>query len=182
MTKRRTAGWGGARANAGRPAQHAVASQPHKQRPLLSPRHPVHLLARMAPPASALPVRQIYAALERALHRSLARTDFRVVRLAVTAAGLELVVEADGARALARGMQGLQVSAARALNRRARRSGCVFADRYAMRIMATRAAVREVLGRLPARMMAVAWPHSWLVRVDIAPNVAWLQRSRAGPA
>ena len=43
---------------------------------------------------------------------------------------LHLVVEADGERALARGLQGLGVRIAKALNRLMARNGTVFADHY----------------------------------------------------
>jgi REP-associated tyrosine transposase len=46
------------------------------------------------------------------------------------AAGTLLLVEADDERALARGVQGFEISAARRLNRAVGRRGRVFADRY----------------------------------------------------
>lgn len=73
-------------------------------------------------------------AIKRAVDGAHARADFRIVQHGVTRdAGdhaLELVVEAEDRVALARGMQGFQVAAARALNRVAARRGTVFADRY----------------------------------------------------
>ncbi len=65
-------------------------------------------------------------------------------------AQVELLVEADDRRALARGMQGLQVAAARALNAAAGRHGRCFPDRYRARILRTPAEIRSVLPRLPA--------------------------------
>jgi hypothetical protein len=124
-----------------------------------------------------------YRALRRALHLALARADFRIVRIAVLRDRLELVVEADDALALARGMQGFQVSAARSLNRAARRRGCVFADRYRMRILTTRSDVRDALGRLPiaAASRTDAWPETYVLRVELARRTlphGWI-RSRA---
>lgn len=64
------------------------------------------------------------------------RGDFRILEHQVTGRrdhddhGIELVVEAEDRVALARGMQGFQVAAARALNALAARRGTVFADRY----------------------------------------------------
>jgi hypothetical protein len=66
-------------------------------------------------------------------------------------------------------MQGFQVSAARWLNREARRSGTAFPDRYKMRILKTRPDVRDAIGRLP-HARSVAWPQTWLLRVDAAPR------------
>jgi putative transposase len=166
----RSTGWGGARAGAGRPARGPVPSEPHTVRPALSPRHPVHVTARMTRGVRSVPARKAHQALQRALRVSLARSDFRIVHIALTAKRVELVVEADDREALARGMQGFQVSAARWFNRCARRSGTVFVDRYRMAILRTRRDVRDAIGRLPSLRRA-AWPQTWLLRVDALPLV-----------
>jgi hypothetical protein len=165
--------WGGAREGAGRPARGPVPSEPHKTRPHLSPRHPVHVTARMlASTRRALANRTLYRLLDRALALSLGRASFRIVHLAVVRSRLELIVEADDQVALARGMQGFQVSAARALNRAASRRGTVFPDRYRMRILATRSDVRDAIGRLP-RARTAAWPQTWLLRIEAPARIAW---------
>ena len=172
--------WGGAREGAGRPAKSAHVSEPHKTRPALAPRHPVHVRSRLTRSIRRIPRSRAYAALRRALSLSLARDDFRIVHFALLANRLELVVEADDQYALARGMQGLQVSAARSLNRAARRHGAVFPDRYKMTILHTRTAVRAIAGGLPLGY-SVATPETWLVRIELVPHVRqrrWL-RSRA---
>lgn len=161
-------GWGGARAGAGRPARGPVASEPHGPRPALSAHHPVHVTARLEPALRSLSRRAAHAALQRAVRRSLARTDFRIVRLVVRRAQVELLVEADDRRALARGMQGLQVAAARALNAAAGRHGRCFPDRYRARILRTPAAIRSVLPRLPAPGPRPARPGA--VTGDAAPS------------
>lgn len=157
--------WGGARHGAGRPAKGPIPSEPHKRRPHLSSRHPVRVTARLTPSLRDLFRRDIYRALRRAIALSFARSNFRITHLAVVANRLELVVEADHALALARGMQGFQVSAARALNRKARRRGTAFPDRYRMRILATRIAVRAALHTLPTPR-AISWPETWLLRIE----------------
>lgn len=173
--------WGGARANAGRPAKGPIASEPHKTRPHLAARHPVHIRARLAQSVHrALPRGRAYRALRRAITLALAREDFRIVHIAVLPSRLELVVEAADKEALARGMQGFQVSAARCLNRAARRRGNVFPDRYAMEVMRTRAAVRAVAGTLP-QMVQLVTGDTWLVRIELARCVRtrrWM-RTRA---
>jgi hypothetical protein len=149
--------WGGSRIGAGRRARHAIASEPHKTRPTVSPRHPVHVIARVVPAVRNLRGHEAYRALAHALERSLRRGDFRIVQLAIRGKRLELVVEATDRIALARGMQGFQVSAARALNRELGRHGGVFADRYRPRAVATRPALRallELLAPPPARSPA----------------------------
>jgi hypothetical protein len=154
--------WGGSRPGAGRPARGPVPSEPHKRRPELSPHHPVHVIARWTPAIRRLRrragTRAVWTSIRRAVTRSLARADFRIVVHAARASRLELVVEADDRVALARGMQGFQVAAARHLNALARRSGTVFPDRYRARPLTTRPAVRATLGGLPGHPDRVAWP------------------------
>ena len=90
------------------------------------------------------------------------------------------MVEAADKTALARGMQGFQVSAARCLNRAARRRGTVFPDRYAMSILATRSAVRALAGALP-QMTQLVTGETWLVRIELARHLRprrWI-RTRA---
>jgi len=178
----RSGGWGGARHGAGRPARGAIASEPHKTRPELAPRHPVHVTARVARTLGSLRRRRAYAALHRAVATSLARPDFRIVRLALRASRIELVVEADHKLALARGMQGFQIAAARALNAARRRTGTVFPDRYRPTILRTRHAVRAALAALPARHPEAALPSSpapaltWLLRIELGrvrPRPRW---------
>ena len=168
--------WGGARAGAGRPAKGPIASEPHQARPHLAPRHPVHVTARVVRGIGGLRHRRAYRAIERALETSLARSDFRIVHLALRRTCVELIVEADDKLALSRGMQGFQVAAARYLNSVASRRGTVFPDRYRAQILTSRQAVRDAVSQLPARSeLPAAWPITWLLRVELAPQ---LRRAR----
>ena len=117
---------------------------------------------------------------------------FRLVHSSVQGNHLHLVVEAHDKLSLSRGMQGLAVRVARAVNRAARRKGRVFADHYFARELKTpaevRRAVRYVLDNFlhhttpgtdlqtdPCASQApMATPRTWLL------SVGWL-RSRAGP-
>jgi hypothetical protein len=162
--------WGGSRTGAGRPARGPIPSERHTTRPHLEPRHPIHVTSRVTHSITSIKRRRTYAALTRALRLSLARADFRIVHIAVLPHRIELIVEADDKLALARGMQGFQVSAARWLNRHAHRNGTVFPDRYRMRILKTRIDVRDAIGRLPLAR-TVAWPETWLLRIDASPTL-----------
>jgi hypothetical protein len=127
----------------------------------------VHVTARVIAAAAPLSRRVAYAAIRRALRRSLARADFRIISLVVRACRIEALVEADSAFALARGMQGFQVAAARRLNRAHRRHGTVFPDRYRMRVLATRAAVRAILATFGSER--VAYPMTYWLRIELVP-------------
>ena len=80
-----------------------------------------------------------------ALITSLLRERFHVVHLSIQRTHIHLLVEASDRMALARGMQGLQISAARHLNRAAGRKGTVFADRYHAEIIDNRRQARHAL-------------------------------------
>jgi hypothetical protein len=141
-----------------------VPSEPHKTRPLLSPRQPIQVTSRLRR-AATFSRGHTYRVLDRALTTSLARSNFRIVHIAVVRSRLELIVEADDKLALARGMQGFQVSAARSLNRATGRRGTVFPDRYRMRVLTTRVDVRDAIGRLPKPRMN-AWPETSLLVLE----------------
>jgi hypothetical protein len=164
-------GWGGARPGAGRRAKGPVPSEPHRARAEVSALHAVHVIARVVPAARGLRRRGAYRAIRRALVVSLARSDFRIVSLAVRAHRLELVVEADDRISLARGMQGFQVAAAKHLNRGLGRRGAVFPDRYRAAALITRAAVRALLEAHGWRR--VGWPETrFLLAVTTAAQPA----------
>jgi hypothetical protein len=161
-------GWGGKRAGAGRPKRGAIASEPHQRRPATSARVPVHVIARVVRDVGALHDRHARRAIARAVQRSLGRADFRIVGLAVVAGRLELVVEASDRHALARGMQGFEVAAARHLNRLRGRSGAVFPDRYRARPLLTRGAVRALLDA-PIAWIRHAWPETIMLVATLLP-------------
>jgi REP element-mobilizing transposase RayT len=134
---------------AGRPKKGKYASERHESRPELSGREPVLITARIRRGSASLRRGPIYRAIRRALRKAIARADFRVIHFSIQSNHLHLVAEADHKMALARGMQGLLISAARHINRAWRRSGAVFPDRYHERILRTprqcRNAIRYVL-------------------------------------
>ncbi len=147
-----------------------MPSERHRARPHLAAHHPVLIRSRITRAISKLQRGRIYTALRRALTVSFARTNFRIVHLAVLPTRVDLIVEASDKTALARGMQGFQVSAARALNRLGRRHGTVFVDRYRMQILRTRIDVREAVGKLPL-LRQTSSPETWLLRVEAIPRL-----------
>ena len=91
---------------------------------------------------------------------SASRKDFRVAHFSVQADHLHLIVEADGKTALSRGMRGLAIRCALAVNRAAGRRGPVWAERYHARTLQTPRMVRNalvyVLGNARKHLRAVA--------------------------
>jgi REP element-mobilizing transposase RayT len=103
----------------------------HRTRPDHDRRHPVHVVLRVTREVSNLRTPKAYRAIRRAADRCRARSDFRITHASIQSNHLHLLVEADDKQALARGMQGFAVSAAKRLNRALRRArGEVFAFRY----------------------------------------------------
>jgi REP element-mobilizing transposase RayT len=84
----------------------------------------------------------------RAIRRALRRTSrgwFRLLHFSVQADHVHLLVEARDKDALARGMAGLAIRVARAVNRSSRRTGSLWADRYHSRPLRTPREVRLAL-------------------------------------
>ena len=91
----------------------------------------MHVVLRVTRQVRSLRDLSMYRAIRGALRTCLRRADYRVVHISIQSNHLHLLVEADDKRALARGMQGFAISAAKRLNRALRRRrGDVFAFRY----------------------------------------------------
>ncbi len=128
---------GGKRKNAGRKPRGKRASERHRTRPKHAPKHPVHVTCRVLPIVGKLRKRHVYRVVQWAVARaSLKRDSFRICHVSIQNSHLHLLVEAKDERALAKGMQGFQISCARLLNAEVsrrngtKRCGQVFADRY----------------------------------------------------
>ncbi len=139
------AGWGGKREGAGRARMLERPSPPHVSRPQHDSRHPVHVTLRARQGLVSLRSERVFAVLVRALERSN-RFSLRIIHYSIQQDHVHLIVEADGARALDRGLRGLTVRTARAINRTLGRSGQVWNQRY-------HAARCAVLGRSGTRWL-----------------------------
>ena len=147
--------WGGRRWGAGRPRTRPHpgldrAGVPHLARPALSRHHPVHVTQRVQPGVGWLRGHRRAQIIQQALRALRLRFGVRVVHYSILGNHLHLIVEADSAASLARGMQALAIRIARRLNALTGRSGAVFVDRYHAHALASRRevahAVRYVLG------------------------------------
>jgi REP element-mobilizing transposase RayT len=142
---------GGKRKGAGRKPNGARAGSPHKKRPSIRKGSAGHVVLSVAPAVGSLRKRFMYRALREATiavaMRELAYDDvcgaFRIVHISIQRTHVHLIVEADNKRALARGMQSFQISAARHINREysvkqklvEKRRGNVFVDRYHLEVI-----------------------------------------------
>lgn len=136
--------WGGARRNAGpRPAP-GRRRPSHHRRPLHDTRCPAHATLRASSSLPSLRLAGIFPAIQLAL-RSSSTTTFRVLHFSVQRDHIHLLVEADAPAALPRGMQGLAIRVAKAINRTLRRRGKVWESRYHCRSLRTPREVRNAL-------------------------------------
>jgi putative transposase len=136
-------GWGGKRRGAGRrPKGRASAS--HHAHPVHHRWQPVHVTLRAVRGLPSLR-RQVLLAEIRRTFLETARSWFRLLQFSVQADHVHLLVEADEKRSLARGVAGLAVRVARAINRVVRRRGPAWACRYHARALATPREVRNAL-------------------------------------
>src|SRR5688572_19214074 len=108
--------WGGARPGAGRKRKSARPRVSHRRREALASRFPVHVTARISAGLPSLRRDETRRALERAFASGSERFGFRLIHYSIQSTHLHLIVEAADARALSRGMQGLSIRVARALN------------------------------------------------------------------
>ena len=118
---------------------------PHRQREALASRFPVHVTLELRDDAPRLRNRRAGRALERAIRAGAERLGLRVVHYSIQSNHVHLICEAKDALTLTRGVQGLAIRMARALNRAYDRSGPVWADRYHARILRTPREVRNAL-------------------------------------
>jgi REP element-mobilizing transposase RayT len=143
---------GGRRPGAGRKPKGEKAGVSHAPRPRLAARFPAHItlkllkgLPRMRSKNEYKALRAAFAAGCKGTARAADGDTFRLCHYAVLNDHLHLLVEAHDREALSRGLQGLAIRIAKALNRLWRRRGTVFADRYHDRILKTPREVRNAL-------------------------------------
>jgi REP-associated tyrosine transposase len=73
------------------------------------------------------------------------KAGFRLCQFSIQGNHIHLICEADNAQALARGVQGWEIRAARRVNARLGRRGRVFSDRYHAEQLSTPTQVRNAL-------------------------------------
>jgi putative transposase len=134
---------GGWRPGAGRPRGRKKLA--HIAREEFKAAHPLHVTWRIAEGVRSLRREAVLELVRAILGKHANRDDFRVVEFNVLGNHMHFVVEAAGRTALARGMQGLAVRLARAINKELGRCGKLFKERYHARVLTQPLQVRNVL-------------------------------------
>ena len=137
--------WGGRRLGAGRkPTPGRRPGVPHRRRPVHDPRCPAHATLRLASGLPSLRGGRLFPTVQTAL-AAASSERFRVLQFSVQTDHLHLLVETDEPTGLARGLRGLAIRVAKAINRVLRRHGAVWSDRYHARALATPREFRNAL-------------------------------------
>jgi putative transposase len=136
--------WGGRRDGAGRKPALARRRVRHRRRPVHDGRCPAHVTLRASNHLPSLRRDDVFGAVRAAFVKG--STDrFRIIHFSVQRDHVHLLLEADGHIRLRRGVQGLAIRIAKAVNRTLRRHGRVWADRYHVRALETPREVRHAL-------------------------------------
>ena len=128
---------GGKRKGAGRKPAAVRPKESHKAREQFDRTAAVFVTLRVAVGVWNLRSRRCFSAVEQSFASARDRFGLRIIEFSVLGNQLHLLVEADSSVALSRGMQGLAVRIAKALNRVMRRHGKVFDDHYHSRVLRT---------------------------------------------
>ena len=139
------ANWGGKRRGAGRKPKGEKAGVSHARRAKLAERFPVHVTLKVVKGLPNLRRKESFRELERAFGAGAERFGFRLQHFSVQTNHVHMIAEARDERALSRGMQGLSIRMAKALNRLWSRRGQVFAERFHSRVLTTPREVRNAL-------------------------------------
>jgi len=142
---------GGKRKGAGRRPNGKRAGSRHEARPMVKAYHALHIVIRVVAAVGNMRRRSMYKAVRDASIVAAIRERFRIVHLSIQRTHIHMLAEAENKQALARGLQGFQISVARNINtmlgpdRYRRRRGKVFEDRYHLEVIKTPRQARHAM-------------------------------------
>jgi REP element-mobilizing transposase RayT len=116
----------------------------HTRRPTHDRHCPVHVTLRARDGVPSLRSDRIFPAVSKAF-AAASSERFRLLQFSVQRDHVHLIVAADDAQRLVRGMQGLAIRVAKAVNRVLGRHGAIWGDRYHSRELQTPREVRNAL-------------------------------------
>jgi len=136
--------WGGARKGAGRKPDGPKARVSHAARPRITSAIPAHVTIKLRRGLWNLRTTKPFAMVLDQI-RAASSEKLRITHYSVQHDHLHLIVEAQHARALSTGIQGLSVRIAYHINRLMRRTGSVMKDRFHARLLRTPREVKNAL-------------------------------------
>ena len=165
----------------------AGRGSPHAPRPWVS--GPVHVTLKLCRGLPSLRTPRAYRVLERAFRAGKEKEGFGLYQFSVQRDHIHLIVEVNNRMELSRGMQGLAIRIAKAINKHwGGRQGTVFAERYFARAlekpMQVWRAIRYVVNNArkhgewssdtqPDPFSSGRWLHCW----EHLPGIRWPTRS-----
>jgi len=183
--------WGGKRRGAGRRPKGDKALVSHAARPGFAKPTPAHVTLRMAKHVWNLRSRRSFRRVGAAFEAARGRMGMRLIEFSVLGNHLHLIVEADDSTALSRGMQGLCIRIAKALNKMMSREGQVFADHFHSRLLRSPTELTRAIGYVLGNALKHFGDASVILFTSAAPEMepllasprGWLLRQiRASPA
>ncbi|MCC6748911.1 MAG: hypothetical protein IT371_14730 [Deltaproteobacteria bacterium] len=166
---REAKGWGGKRKGAGRNKQPG-SGLPHRARPLLASRFPVHVTMKVVSDLPNLRAKPQLRVIEGAFRAALGCHGLNLAHYSIQKNHLHLITEAKDRDVLMKGLRGLAIRLARRLNDRLGRHGRVFADRYHQRILKTPSETKQAVAYvLQNRRKHCAERGKWVPRRELDP-------------
>jgi putative transposase len=151
---------------------------PHRKRPVHRKANPVHLTMRARAGVRSLRHGRVFPAVRDAI-RAAAKAEFHVVHFSVQSDHVHLIVEAADKSSLSRGIQGLAIRIARAVNRALGRQGSLWDDRYHTRALAGPREVRNGLVYVLMNFRKHLRPQPGMTSVDPCSSAPWFDGFRA---
>lgn len=173
-------GWGGRRTGAGRKPG-PTSPVPHRRREGVIARFPAHVTVKLLPGTPSLRSVALVRALERSFARARERGDFRLVHYSLQNTHAHLIVEADDACALGRGMMAFGARIARAVNRVFGRRGPALAERFHLHLLRTPREVRAALAYVLLNARRHARRLAGVPCIDPASSGRWFDGWRWTP-
>ena len=136
--------WGGRRSGSGRPEGPNPRVQ-HRPRKDLDERTPYHVTLRVRREVGSIRTFRVVREIEASFRKACERGKFRLVHYSIQRDHAHLIVEAENADVLGRGMMSIASRLARAVNRALGRTGRVLADRYHLQVLTCPTQVRNAL-------------------------------------
>lgn len=136
--------WGGRRCGAGRKPAPGRRRTPHQRRVPHDRRCPAHVTLRAASGVPSLRGDRLFTAVRTAL-AAASKARFRLLQYSAQRDHPHLLVEAEEPTSFERGVRGLAIRVAKAVNRVLGRHGHVWGDRYHARLLRTPREVRNAL-------------------------------------
>ena len=145
QASRSTLGHGGWRPGSGRKPKGARARLSHKTRAAVDDKYPVHVTLKLKRRLPKPRNKKTYKVLIGVLWAASDRFGMRICEFSIQQNHLHLLIEADDRASLTKGMRGLTIRVAKALNGLWGRKGKFFADRFHDRVLRSTTDVWKVL-------------------------------------